>query len=273
MFTSVRVVSFQRLSWASWTPWQSIKIHSPQFVSFRRTSTQERTLEMIDERVVFYISLCASLFLLGKEKARPRFFFVALSTNIDISKRWTHRTTLSDRIRWRKDGGGGLQGRQGARASAQYHRLEGDPPPSPFARMHLYSFPPSRSLPSPPRPDRPTKFPLALGNTNALLSLLLLLLCRIPSALENNTPPSLLRSFHSVSRVSFFLVVLLFRTPFPSSPSSNYFIGYEVRGARGWIWLKFGWNRIEVFEIESNNRVAKILLIFFFFFFCIVARI
>lgn len=110
MFTSVRVVSFQRLSWASWTPWQSIKIHSPQFVSFRRTSTQERTLEMIDERVVFYISLCASLFLLGKEKARPRFFFVALSTNIDISKRWTHRTTLSDRIRWRKDGGGGYRG-------------------------------------------------------------------------------------------------------------------------------------------------------------------
>lgn len=31
--------------------------------------------------------------------------------------------------------------------------------------------------------------------------------------------------------------------------------------------MKFGWNRIEVFEIESNNRVAKILLIFFFFFF------
>lgn len=32
--------------------------------------------------------------------------------------------------------------------------------------------------------------------------------------------------------------------------------------------MKFGWNRIEVFEIESggDNRVAKILLIFFFFF-------
>lgn len=254
MFTSVRVVSFQRLSWASWTPWQSIKIHSPQFVSFRRTSTQERTLEMIDERVVFYISLCASLFLLGKEKARPRFFFCSIEhkhwylETVDASNDLERSNTVAQG--WRR----GLQGRQDARASAQYHRLEGDPPPSPFARMHLYSFPPSRSLPSPPRPDRPTKFPLALGNTNALLSLpLLLLLCRIPSALENNTPPSLLRSFHPVSRVSFFLVVLLFRTPFPSSPFSNYFIGYEVCGARGWIWLKFGWNRIEVFEIESGG--------------------
>lgn len=150
MFTSVRVVSFQRLSWASWTPWQSIKIHSPQFVSFRRTSTQERTLEMIDERVVFYISLCASLFLLGKEKARPRFFFVALSTNIDISKRWTHRTTLSDRIRWRR----GVTGETGCA------RIGSIPParrrPTPLSlRQDASLFFSTKSLPPFPTPPRP----------------------------------------------------------------------------------------------------------------------
>lgn len=92
-----------------------------------------------------------------------------------------------------------MKGRQDARASAQYHARHPRILTLSLSlsllsvRRDASPFFFTESLPSPHSPDRPEKFPLTLENTIPSSFLLLLLLCRIPSALENNTlSPSLL---------------------------------------------------------------------------------
>lgn len=157
------------------------------------------------------------------------------------------RTTLSDRIRWRKDGGGGYRGDR-----VRAHRLNTTGSKEtllPSLRQDASLFFSTKLLPlRPPLPDRPTKFPLTLGNTNALL----LLVSRIPSALENNTPPSLSYAPSISFRVFLFFSSSSFsrsltrreRDPFSSSPS-NFFIGHEARGARG--------RRVDLIEIRMES--------------------
>lgn len=125
--------------WLRWTPWESIKIHSMvRFVSKNDNIGMNAWNDQRATRIIYFslpeneTKIClldskVSLFLLEKKNAAA--FFAASKKwyleALDASNDLERSNTVAQG--WRR----GIQGRQGARASAQYHRLEGDPPPLP----------------------------------------------------------------------------------------------------------------------------------------------
>lgn len=241
--------------WLRWTPWESIKIHSTvRFVSKNDNIGMNAWNDQRATRIIYFslleneTKICLldskiSLFLLEKKNAAA--FFAA-------SKKWYLEAldASNDLERSNTVAQGWRGGYRGDRVRA--HRLNTTGSKEtllPSLRQDASLFFSTKLLPlRPPLPDRPTKFPLTLGNTNALL----LLVSRIPSALENNTPPSLSYAPSISFRVFLFFPVLLFRAHsrggrgIPSLPPLRIFSsGTKLVGQEGggWIWLKFGWNR------------------------------
>lgn len=236
--------------WLRWTPWESIKIHSTvRFVSKNDNIGMNAWNDQRATRIIYFslleneTKICLldskiSLFLLEKKNAAA--FFAA-------SKKWYLERPWAIEY-------GGARMAEGDTGETGCARIGSIPParrrPSspPFARMHLYSFPPSCS-------------PFALPSQTALQSFLSRLGTRTPSS-------SLSLAFHLRSRIIrlllsltllrfrfvyfFFFPVLLFRAHsrggrgIPSLPPLRIFSsGTKLVGQEGggWIWLKFGWNR------------------------------